>query len=154
MPYLKVWYGDIPNRRCNDCGEKTDWDERLRLGHYPKGGPTHSDGVTPLYDPNRRYGNTPEGLAEQAKLETHHDKYHKGGRIAIEIHNGWTLEINKYATGTAAAREFLKQKRPYYGILSIKAPNGTVVYDILEGGKTPGEIRQRASFTVASQKGE
>lgn len=136
----KIWYGDKPNRKCSDCGERTDWDERLRLGLVPVGGPTHQDGITPLYDPAGHYGNTPEGVAEQAKLEAHHQRFHQGGLIATKRLGAWTLQVHRYCTGPAASRAFLKARRPFYGILSSVAPNGQRVNTVIEGCRTPEEV--------------
>lgn len=146
MAKAKVWYGDVPNRRCSDCGEKVDWDERLRLGYFAQGGLTHPSGVIPLYDPSRAYGNTPEGKAEQAKLEAHYHQYHEGGLIESFSLNGWRLEIRRYSTALAFERDFLKRGRPYYGILETGAPNGAIVSSIVEGCRTPKEVKVKSGL--------
>lgn len=145
MVKKREWYGDKPNRRCSDCGQPCDWDERLRLGYYAKGGAEYPDG-TPMYDPARRYGQTPEGLAEQAKLNAHHKRSHQGGKVEMVEAGAWALEIRRYSTGLAHAREALKAGRPFYGILQTTAPNGKVLSTIIEGGRTPEEIRERAAI--------
>lgn len=142
----KIWYGDRPNRRCGDCGERADWDERLRLGHYAEGGPTHPDGITPLYDPARRYGNTSEGLTEQAKLETHYQRYHIGGLVSTYAKDGWRLEVHRYGASLAFGRKCLLARRPYYGVLSIAAPTGRTVAEIIGACQTPEEVVSRAGF--------
>ena len=142
----KVWYGDVPGRRCYECGQRVDWDERLRLGYFAQGGPTLQDGVTPLYDPARHYGNTPEGLAEQAKLQAHAREFHNGGLVETITQNGWRLEVHQYSAALAFGRECLKKGRSFYGVLSCQAPNGERVETILEACRTPQEVKAKSGI--------
>ena len=125
MAKAKVWYGDVANRRCGDCGERADWDERLRLGYVALGGPTHQDGITPLYDAERRYGNTPEGRAAQDKLMAHSERFHRGGLVtSLPLRDGWRIDVVRHDAGMAAGRAMLKAKRPFFGIFTITRPDG------------------------------
>ena len=140
---MHTWYGDTPSRKCPDCGELVDWDERKRLGLVPRGGPTHPDG-TPLYDPQARYGDTPEGRAEQAKYNEHCAKYHQEGLVDVVQQDGWRLEIRRYGTSAASEREALRVGRPYYGLLSTRSPSGGIVTESIERCRTPDEVVARA----------
>lgn len=142
----KIWYGDTPNRKCDDCGKPVDWDERLRLGLVPIGGPTDPDGYTPQYDSAGNYSNTPRGRAEQAKLEAHYEKFHSGGMVKTLEQGLWRLEVRRYSTDLAFERKCLKAGLLYYGILSTSAPNGKRISSVIEACATVEEVMRQAGF--------